>query len=517
MTMTDHPTDILPTAADRPARSTRRRWILAVVAAITIVVAVLLLTAGLWGADLRDRGLLLPGTTIAGVDVGLVTADEALTRVDAALAIRLDHEVTLEADGTSFTVDARGLAAETDAAVMVAGALELGAERSLFDLVGLRWFGTAADIALDPTVALPGTAVEELVASIAAEVDHPAVDATIAYDDAVITTTSTMGFSLDQAAAVDLVRDGVLAQRSDAIELPGEVLPPAITDEMVATARAGAEAALARALAHDVELAHPDGSWTTSPELLGAVADGERLVADALELAQDDGDMTTLQVALDIPETAVDGLVAEIAAALDIRPVNATVDFTGGTVRRLAGREGRALDRDATATSLLTALTSEQQDMIELSVAARAPARGVGALRDVLVVHQSQTRVDLYRGDDIVRSWPVAVGTGGSPTPTGTFVVGAKRFEPTWVNPALDRWGADMPARIGPGPDNPLGLRALNWNRPGGGDTLIRFHGTPNEASIGSASSNGCVRMFNEDVIELYDLVSNGTMIISLA
>lgn len=197
--------------------------------------------------------------------------------------------------------------------------------------------------------------------------------------------------------------------------------------------------------------------------------------------------------------------------------MNATVDFTGGTVRRLAGREGRALDRDATATSLLTALTSEQQDMIELSVAARAPARGVGALRDVLVVHQSQTRVDLYRGDDIVRSWPVAVGTGGSPTPTGTFVVGAKRFEPTWVNPALDRWGADMPARIGPGPDNPLGLRALNWNRPGGGDTLIRFHGTPNEASIGSASSNGCVRMFNEDVIELYDLVSNGTMIISLA
>jgi hypothetical protein len=95
--------------------------------------------------------------------------------------------------------------------------------------------------------------------------------------------------------------------------------------------------------------------------------------------------------------------------------------------------------------------------------------------------------------------------------------VGAKRFEPTWSNPALDRWGRDMPARIGPGPDNPLGVRALNWNRPGGGDTLIRFHGTPNEASIGTASSNGCVRMFNADVTELYDLVPSGVTILSVA
>jgi lipoprotein-anchoring transpeptidase ErfK/SrfK len=308
----------------------------------------------------------------------------------------------------------------------------------------------------------------------------------------------------------------VLEQRAEAVELPGEVLRPGIGDEVVAAARSGAEAALGRALAHEVELSHPEGTWTTSPQQLGAVADGELLVTDALDLALTDGDLATLPVALDIPDAAVDGLVAEMAAALDVRPVNATVDWSGGTVRRLAGQEGRALDRDATATALRDALAGGN-DAIELSVDATAPGRGVGALRDVLVVHQSQTRVDLYRGDDLVRSWPVAVGTGGSPTPTGTFVVGAKRFEPTWVNPALDRWGSDMPERIGPGPDNPLGLRALNWNRDGGGDTLIRFHGTPNEASIGSASSNGCVRMFNADVIELYDMVSSGTMIISLA
>jgi lipoprotein-anchoring transpeptidase ErfK/SrfK len=100
-----------------------------------------------------------------------------------------------------------------------------------------------------------------------------------------------------------------------------------------------------------------------------------------------------------------------------------------------------------------------------------------------------------------------ALGTGSTES--------VKRFEPTWYNPAPNGWGSDMPAVIGPGPDNPLGLRALNWNR-GGADTLIRFHGTPNESSIGEAASRGCVRMFNSDVIELYDLVPSGTAIVSI-
>jgi lipoprotein-anchoring transpeptidase ErfK/SrfK len=73
-----------------------------------------------------------------------------------------------------------------------------------------------------------------------------------------------------------------------------------------------------------------------------------------------------------------------------------------------------------------------------------------------------------------------------------------------------------MPAQIGPGPDNPLGARAINWNR-NGADTLIRFHGTPNEDSIGEAASAGCVRMFNDDVIELYDLVETGMTIVSVS
>ena len=68
-----------------------------------------------------------------------------------------------------------------------------------------------------------------------------------------------------------------------------------------------------------------------------------------------------------------------------------------------------------------------------------------------------------------------------------------------------------MPASIPPGPGNPLGTRALNWNASG-----IRFHGTEATYSLGYNASHGCVRMAMPDVEQLYDLVEVGTPIISL-
>lgn len=507
-----------PVGSDEPPARSRRRWmVVAVVVLLTAIVGGGLLAAGLWGADLRERGLLLPGTVIAGVDVGLMSTEGAVEAVGDATGVVLDHEVELQADGLLWTVDARTLGADTDAEVLVGSAYEATADASLLELVGLRWFGTTVDIELDPTVTIPERSLDGLVASLAGEVDREPIDATIGWDAGqVVVTDSAPGFTLEQEPAVELVRDALLEQVPGPIELPFVVPIPEVGDELVQAARSGAEAALDRALQHEVGLRHDEASWTTSPAQLGAVPDGGSLVEEALQLARVGGDLAGLGVALSVPDEAVGGLLDEIAGQLNVSAVNASVDWSGGTVRRLAGREGRTLDRDRAATDLHAALQGEAEDVV-LGFSTIRAARDVSDVHDVLVVHQSQRLVELYRGDEVIRSWPVAVGTGGSPTPTGTFVVGAKRYEPTWVNPAPDRWGEDMPARIGPGPDNPLGLRALNWNRLGGGDTLIRFHGTPNEASIGEAASNGCVRMFNDDVIDLYGLVSSGTMIISRA
>ena len=67
-----------------------------------------------------------------------------------------------------------------------------------------------------------------------------------------------------------------------------------------------------------------------------------------------------------------------------------------------------------------------------------------------------------------------------------------------------------------PGLDNPLGARAL-YLFEGGRDTLYRIHGTNEPWSIGKAASSGCIRLFNQDIINLYGRVPKGTDVVVLA
>jgi lipoprotein-anchoring transpeptidase ErfK/SrfK len=79
-------------------------------------------------------------------------------------------------------------------------------------------------------------------------------------------------------------------------------------------------------------------------------------------------------------------------------------------------------------------------------------------------------------------------------------------------NPEKAKWANGMPG----GPDNPLGARAL-YLFQNGADTLYRIHGTTEPLSIGKNASSGCIRMVNQDVIELFALTPIGTRVVVLA
>jgi lipoprotein-anchoring transpeptidase ErfK/SrfK len=68
---------------------------------------------------------------------------------------------------------------------------------------------------------------------------------------------------------------------------------------------------------------------------------------------------------------------------------------------------------------------------------------------------------------------------------------------------------------VAPGPDNPMGSRAL-YLYSGGKDTLFRIHGTNQPEYIGASISSGCIRMTNEDVIDLYNRVKMGAIVVVL-
>lgn len=99
----------------------------------------------------------------------------------------------------------------------------------------------------------------------------------------------------------------------------------------------------------------------------------------------------------------------------------------------------------------------------------------------------------------------------------GIAKVGRKEEWPSWTPTAETRKRlGDIPAYVAPGPHNPMGARGI-YLFQGSKDTLFRIHGTNQPEYIGEAISSGCIRMTNEDVIDLYNRVKMGAIVVVLA
>jgi lipoprotein-anchoring transpeptidase ErfK/SrfK len=99
---------------------------------------------------------------------------------------------------------------------------------------------------------------------------------------------------------------------------------------------------------------------------------------------------------------------------------------------------------------------------------------------------------------------------------SGVATIGKMSEWPDWIpTPEIQERLGPYPSRVAGGPRNPLGARAL-YLYEGGKDTLYRIHGTNQPEYIGQAISSGCIRMTNEDVIDLYDRVKQGATVVVL-
>jgi lipoprotein-anchoring transpeptidase ErfK/SrfK len=115
----------------------------------------------------------------------------------------------------------------------------------------------------------------------------------------------------------------------------------------------------------------------------------------------------------------------------------------------------------------------------------------------------------LVQGDGQAIRYGVGVGRPGF-TWAGTKQVTLKREWPDWTPPPemLQRQ-PDLPRHMAGGPKNPLGARALYL-----GSSLYRIHGSNEPWTIGTNVSSGCIRMRNEDVMDLYERVKVGTRVV---
>lgn len=102
---------------------------------------------------------------------------------------------------------------------------------------------------------------------------------------------------------------------------------------------------------------------------------------------------------------------------------------------------------------------------------------------------------------------PVGIGRDDNKSPIGDFKITEKRKNPEWRVPkSIREENPDLPEVVPPGPDNPLGTRAMRL-----GHTSFLMHGTSKKFGIGMKVSHGCIRMYNKDVEKLFEIVKIGT------
>ena len=153
----------------------------------------------------------------------------------------------------------------------------------------------------------------------------------------------------------------------------------------------------------------------------------------------------------------------------------------------------------ATTTQTTTATTTTTTAQ---STTAETPANDEAAIDSRKIsINLAARSLAVYEGQKRIRLYPIGPGKASTPTPVGYFKVESKDLNPTWTDPT------DPGYSIPSGESNPLGYR---WMEVQGN---YGIHGTNKPESIGHYVSNGCIRMNEKDVEDVFDLVKVGTPI----
>jgi lipoprotein-anchoring transpeptidase ErfK/SrfK len=190
-------------------------------------------------------------------------------------------------------------------------------------------------------------------------------------------------------------------------------------------------------------------------------------------------------------QSAVGDLSVRILMSSDITPGSVRYEVQkGDTLTKIAKKFGTTVD-------LISASNGIRGGVIRLGRKIK-----VSKARFSIVVDKAQNILTLKADGEVFKTYRVSTGKSDSTTPSGTFRITSKIVNPPWYPPS----GKMIPAGD---PKNVLGTRWLGISKPSYG-----IHGTIDPGSIGKAVTEGCVRMKNEDVEELFTIVPEGTEVV---
>lgn len=412
--------------------------------------------------------LIAPGASVAGVQIGGLTAGAAAQAISDRLATT---EVTVESPAGEVTVTGADLGATVDATAIADKAF---AENPMWKPAS--WFpaGTGVAIDIDPTEAAavlreraPGTY-------------QAPVDATVAFDtgsQSYVTTPAEAGEGIDIAAVTTALQTafdaGTVATTTQADLVSVEA--PVTTEE--------ADAAAATLNGILDSAGFYVGDERTVPVDRGVVASWLTVTSDGHGGFAITADEAAIQ-------TAVDGL----AGTVDRSAVNADVIVdSGGEVihARVEGQTGRALGDTSGMAAAFAAQLAEGNAKYALNVT-ETPFETTKTERRIDVNLSAQT-VTLYENGQVYRNWSMSSGKSGWDTHTGNFRIG-------WKTPMQD---------MGCVPGYDWCTKDVPWVAYFNGDE--GFHGTYWHNNFGTPMSHGCINLTVSNAKELYDWAYRGT------
>jgi lipoprotein-anchoring transpeptidase ErfK/SrfK len=209
---------------------------------------------------------------------------------------------------------------------------------------------------------------------------------------------------------------------------------------------------------------------------------------------------------------AVRGFAAQVGAAVNTAPRDATVEPGVGGLREVPDRTGVAVEQKRLAARVAHALMGPfAKRTVTVPTLIRKPAVTINELAAkypaYIVINREKFELLLYQHLKLASSYEIAVGMQGLETTAGLYHIQWKQTDPPWYVPNSAWAGALAGKTIPPGPEDPLKARFMAFNGGAG------IHGIdPSEySSIGHNASHGCVRMRIPDVIALYSRTPVGT------
>ncbi|MBW2504443.1 MAG: L,D-transpeptidase family protein [Deltaproteobacteria bacterium] len=188
--------------------------------------------------------------------------------------------------------------------------------------------------------------------------------------------------------------------------------------------------------------------------------------------------------------------------------IRAIETHEGETLMEIARRTGFGYENVANANPTIDPWIPEPETVVILPGLTVLPY----GVKPGLTINLAELRLFHVFGRERVyqvRSYPLGIGREGRSTPEGQYQVSTKRVNPTWRVPeGLREIDPSLPLLVRPGPDNPLGKYWMGLSISGYG-----IHGTNRPFGVGRRVSYGCLRMYPEQVAELYPMVAIGTSV----